>query len=67
MSSAKDVKYSTAKSFFSKDNSNHPIVSEHEQLKRKLKFLEQMKGQSSRVGTPADSDMSMRNLERQKT
>ena len=54
----------TARSFFSKDNPNHPQVQENEKLKKRMDMLRKLQRQG--VGTPSDSEMSMRNIEVQK-
>lgn len=38
-----DEAYVTTESFFSKENSYHPIVSENDKLKKKLQQLSQLK------------------------
>ena len=54
----------TARSFFSKDNPNHPQVQENEKLKKRMEMLRKLQRQG--VGTPSNSEMSMRNIEVQK-
>jgi hypothetical protein len=55
--------FKSAQSFFSKDNPNHPQVTENMQLRQRLQKLKQMQSHAERVGTPADTEQSIRSLQ----
>ncbi len=57
------VQSRTAQSFFSAENTKHPQVAENRKLRQKLEMLKQLQETSLRPRTPADSEMSLRNLQ----
>ena len=53
----------TAREFFSKENTNHPIIEEHKQLKSQLDHFKQVKASVSNFDTDSVSQLDKETMD----